>query len=392
MAKTLIDEAAHLAKFGTTLTLGKSAVMQAEHVAAGAVAGTSGTMFGLVVMPLVVGVSAVLAQIEHQHYRDNLRDEFGDEIAAKTGKQRSQVVDSDLDVAAKENKALRRSLENSRKDRNNLVILSIISSVVSMAAVKFLSGIGLPLAGLDETLAGMMIKVAAGVGTYLTVKRPLHWLVDRINGLEEPTVADKSVTLARAHEKGVTISQEKLFELYMDASPELGKAIKQEYGKAYEKMNRRMREVVLQEYGAMIGLPEIAADINAGRVKATELAFAAYGEQSGVKLREHGEPSPETPEHWTTQLINYCGGKLKTLQHQKQSAVVGEHLPANVDSVPDAPLMEPPTPAERIQALNESQKSFVERVGRKHVAEIAAGHVERLAMQQQADLPTQTVR
>lgn len=393
MAQSWFDEIAHLARFGTTLTVGKGLVMQTEKFAAGAAAGMGGTMFGLVVMPLVVGVSAVLAQLEHQHYRDKLREEFKNEIAAKTGKAPEQVVDVDLDVVAAANKGLARSLRNSAKDRNNMIILSVISSVVSMAAVKFLSGIGLPLDGLDDTIAGAAVKVMAGVGTYLAVKKPLHWLVDTVNGLDDPTVADKAATLSRAHHRGVTISQEKVFELYLDANPELGQSIKREYGKDYEKMNRRLRAVVLRDYGPMLDLEKTTADINAGRVNPTELAFAAYGDASGVQPREkaHEHFEDDSKQHWAMRLVNFMGGRLTTLQHQKRADLRGEKM---VEDVIVAPLLEPTTPKEALEERKEEQlhKSFAERVGRKRSADLPASHVERLAMQQaETAAPTQSL-
>lgn len=400
MARSLFEDLSYNAKWLTSLVVGKGALGQVEHAVASGPAlnllqgvgiGTAGTAFGFVLIPSVVGLSAGLAQLEHQHHRTSLCDEFRDEIAARVGKNPKQVTNADMDAVAKGtdgqpgNEALHEALHHSRKERNNMVMLSIISTFVAMAATKVLTDLMLGSgAGLA---AGLGLKMAVGITTYFAVKRPLHWLASKINGLDEPTVADKVAGIARDKDRGKEISQEKIFDVYLSANPELADQIKNDYGKEFKELSRHVRADVLNDYGSVIGLESLTASINAGMIKPTEIAFLAYGESSGVAPRPRAE-LVERPKSLLDKLMGLCNDCLKLVTQYGPKSEVEKPHEYNEEHKVTAPLLEPATRAEKAEERTRNRHSFVEMVGRRSQAALeASSHVERLALQQAEKTP-----
>ncbi len=88
-------------------------------------------------------------------------------------------------------------------------------------------------------LAQLAVKACIGLATYNAVKIPLHWMGDKLFGLDKETTHDRIVSLQREHEAGKAISREQVLSVFAGANPQLDRFIAAEYGKQFDKLDGR---------------------------------------------------------------------------------------------------------------------------------------------------------
>ncbi|MBV8939663.1 MAG: hypothetical protein JO089_07495, partial [Alphaproteobacteria bacterium] len=244
-------------------------------------------------IPVCTGFSAALVQQDHLHRRFKLTQEFNQEIAAwlqrsGTAKKPGEVTDQDLDLAAygdakqgiPGNPSLAAALDHSRHERNWGVAISAVATAIATTLVFGLKAAeALPTFGALAALAGplavaaeLMVAGAIGFAIYTATKVPMHWVAEQLFDLEKTTVVDRVRDIRRALEHGQKISETKVFEVFLEAHPELARAVRREHGRSFDSLSLKDQAQVAAAFGPSIHLRQLTADINSGAVRPEELA------------------------------------------------------------------------------------------------------------------------
>ena len=305
---------------------------------------------GLVIIGLAAGVSSALTQMDYIHRKDNLKDLYKEELALKLKKPVDKITRADLDDLAKTNAVVDEELGRNRKQRNYGVALSFIASMASLAVVTLalpaalgvLMGAGGPVAvsaavggvlgeGLLANVVAFLGKGVVGLLAYHTVKEPLHFLADKLFGIDKITVNDHIVGLKRERDAGKAISREQVLSIFVAAHPEVEQYIVAGYGKKFDDLKPADKQKAAQELNALIPLDALTIDINSGKRNVAELAFAVQGDISGVDHHE-GKCDNDTKKGF---LKQFFGGMVKV------NLIPGRHAHCNeVDAAPIVDVMQ----------------------------------------------------
>jgi len=191
------------------------------------------------------------------------------------------------------------------------------------------------------------VHAVIGMLAYKAIEEPVHWIADKMFGLDDKTVNDTIIGIERDREAGKAISREQVLSAFVAANPELDKLIVANYGKHFDDLDLATKQRATNDINQMIPLDRLTQDINAGRVHATELAFAVHGQASGVY---HADGDREEHRHGIKKFLHNVGEKIN---HSKLGNEA-EHIAAS-HLAPDQFV----TSAAMEQA---PQKGFVERL------------------------------
>ncbi len=324
-------------KIGAMLTAGK------DHIA---------TIAGI---GLMAGVNAALTQGEYNKKRRELIEIYKDELSTTLGKEAGKLkhkevrklAEGDAEKGIEGNRTLAGALDKLRRQRNLSIALAVIATVASMSLLT-------PL--LPALAPGVGLMMHAGYGligllTYNAIKMPLHWVGDKIFGVEKETAHDRITALQKERDAGKFITREQVFSVFASATPELSEMIGRKYGSEYDELSVAKRQHIAADIGRMIKIDQITDAINHGKMDATELAFTVEGQASGFDPNQISMP---IKKGFFTRIKDAILGRT---QEEKVPAVT---LPA-MPHYADAP----------------SQPSFVKKLGMTKAA-TNLGHVERL--------------
>ncbi|MBY0407979.1 MAG: hypothetical protein K2Q01_09825, partial [Rickettsiales bacterium] len=258
----------------------------------GAFAGAFGNrLIGLAGMGLAAGVSAGFSQMDYIHQKRNIRDLYKDELAARLKKPPSQVTVQDMEELAKTTPVLEEELTRARRQRNFAVPLAVVATLASFALVTFalpaaVAGLGLPaLSGVG----GFLVKTLVSMAGYYAVRTPLQAIGKKTLGLYDETANDRIFDIKTAHEKGVTVTPEQVVGVFVRANDVLDRALVKTFGKPYDELSPTEQKQAVSILRHQVPAEKLAADINTGAIKATELAFAASDQKSGLARKDEEE-------------------------------------------------------------------------------------------------------
>jgi hypothetical protein len=278
-----VRELGYLVKREFLLLAGKGGAHPIAEVAAPVVSkmplagslAASNTLVGVLTLGAVGAVSAALTQMDYNHKKNNLKELYKDELAAKLGKPKDKVTVSDLELLAKQNGTLGAELKRSKKQRNFGVVVSFLASMAAVGAVGMIPAIA---AGAAVTA---VIHMVVGVAAYHIIKDPIHKVADKLFNIDEKTTNDHIVAIERDREAGKVISREQVLSAFVQANPEIDRLIVANYGKHFDDLAVADKQRAAQDLNQMIPLDKMTLDINSGRINVMELAFAVEGQQSG---------------------------------------------------------------------------------------------------------------
>lgn len=295
------DDFAHNGRKMALFTLGKGSIKTSPELinaTAGLIVGGTSTV-GHYLTPIVIPAGAVfssaLVQGDHLHRREKLLSAYREEIGSVLGKSAQAVTEQDMDLVAqgdekggiKSNPTLKEALDQSAKERNWGVAISAIASVTTGLVVGGLmhSAPGAPPALLEGfSLPTTLAMVGAiSLGIYQAISLPMHYVAEKMFGLDRDTVQDRIHSIHHAVERGRTVSQEKVFGAFVQAHPQIDTMIAQGFGKKFDRLNKDDKRTVLNIIGPQVELEKLTQDINLGHIKCEELAFVVHGQLSGVE-------------------------------------------------------------------------------------------------------------
>jgi hypothetical protein len=239
---------------------------------------------------------AIISQWDHHVEKKRIAGEYDQEIAVGLGKRASDVKIDDMEKAAKGNPAIKEALRRSTTKRNLSVAVTLVAAV---AAIAFIAPVALSIV---PALAGHAIIHALLVGGltalgFMGVEAGLEKIGEKIFRTEEPSlkgimrhpgrqselsVPGQITYLAHQQAKGKRVTQEQVMTVFTSASPGLDAQIQARYGKPFAKLGENSKHQALSQFGAQYNVAELTAGINDKNIRPQELAFAAYGQESGV--------------------------------------------------------------------------------------------------------------
>lgn len=104
--------------------------------------------------------------------------------------------------------------------------------------------------------------------------------------VRDDTLDERIKAISKEVGRGFSVSEERVFGLYVAADAHLAADIEEVYHASYEELPSHTKRQVLAIYDKQFGVTQMTQYINERRLSATELAFAIEGQHSGVALRE----------------------------------------------------------------------------------------------------------
>jgi hypothetical protein len=247
--------------------------------------------------------SLIVSQLEYNGKKSDLADLYKKEIAAQLGKSEKKVDTDDLESVGQVNRVFGEELAQAKKERNVSIGAIFLATMGSVGAAIFLLPVG----------AGWLATTVVATLGYMVVKTPLEKLGKALFNIDEKSVSDRIEEISKEHETGKVISRERVFSVFVHANPKLDAFIENRYGKKFEKLTAAEKMAITESIGSQLGVARLADDINQGRIRATELAFAVDGKVSGVAATLGDEQKPGVM------------GAIKDKIHQAGEVFTGYH-------------------------------------------------------------------
>lgn len=326
-----------------------------------AVPGIGLTPLALTAIGLTGVLQGALVWRDQRRSEEKLINEYRDEIAARTGVNPERVGLEDLRTVAygdeeqgiEENVVLRQAIERSGQKKLLRLGSTILSAVVALTAVSLF----MPpeaLHGLAEwvrqstggwlasntTIFGAMLVSGTGMGL---LNNFFDYVGEPVLGLDVPTAHSQIKAMNLDISRNKQVSKERVFGVFVAADQVLGRAIEEAYGKPYYRLSIIEQQHATNEFGRHYPIEQLTHDINARQVQPDELAFAAVGQQSGVKR-------VDTPK---------AMGEERSAVDEAVDMVRGAF--AGRDARTEAPVIAKPEP----EAVPAPAASFAERYARK---------------------------
>ena len=301
MATSISSNLIYKGKSSITQLAGKNGVDNVAHSAGdlwnaggGAAGGIASGIGSVLLVGGAAGVSTLLTLMDYNNERDQLLHDYKHELQVQFDLGQKKPTRRDLEALAagdpqrgvEANNVLADHLKKLRTERNMGIGLSIASSLIAMGTAKaVVAAVGLSAAGVTGIAALLPVAVAGAVGVaaYYTAKEPLHWIADKLYGVDKPSVHERIEKIISEHARGKPISEEQVFGVFAEAKPELGNAVKRAYGKSFDDLSADKQRAAVLTFSQGTAISDYTIGINSNRIKATELAFAVEGRASGVR-------------------------------------------------------------------------------------------------------------
>lgn len=315
--ESFVDDSRYYFKRAGAYMLGKNAIVGGVNLALAMLMGATDNLVTRIMSAgLIGGISAGLAQVDHQHRNWLLLEGYREEIATSLGKKPNEVTEEDMRCVAEGgslgqavgNPTIKDALTQSRMARNIGVFVSAAASIAAFALVGYYYSHSTwevmkhtveAISGNNwMDAAGKMLHLAeksvVGLASYLVVKVPLHWVAAEIFDMERITVNDRINQMKRGITYGHAVTQEQVMNVFVASRPQLAKQIEAEYGEKFSELDRGVKKAVLRRFDEQLALERLAEDINLGRIKPQELGFIVYDQHSGVPRHEVVKPQKTT--------------------------------------------------------------------------------------------------
>lgn len=293
-------------------------------------------------------VSAIVAQMEYVGKKRDIRNMMRQELAATQNKKIDDISNDDVDQISRSNSVLAEQMQKNKKERNISMATIFVATVATAAVLTVMTGgFGILATSMFAPLAAyggaavLGAKVLTSILIFGALKKPLSMLAEKAFGIEDKTAFERIAAIANDRLDDRKITKERVMSVFVSANPELERYVVTTYGDRFDKLKVADKEMLVATIGEKLGIGKITDDINANRIRATELTFKVEGKASGV-LPTAGEK----PKHTVLMTI-------KERLHQVADRMPGHH-----------------------HEQETSGRSFVERVARVPVEQV--GHVQRL--------------
>lgn len=209
-------------------------------------------------------------------YEDQMVNMYRDGIAQQLGIDPQQVSRAQLHEAAKTNDVIEQALQRQR----HMSWISFGTRALAAATTVGLIALGVPGiigaaigAGAASGLLSFVGFAVVSTMSSLIVHDGLQALIGHKTGVSKAAAHDRIVEMERGLSRGWGISKEQVYGTLVAGNPSLQATIAQEFGKPYASMRANEQGKVLEKIGVADDMLAIANEINAGRMRPSNLAF-----------------------------------------------------------------------------------------------------------------------
>lgn len=192
------------------------------------------------------------------------------------------------------------------------VMLALMGSLAAVASAASLPS--LALAGGAAFVYNEVYKMVDGIANISLGLDDKHTISREVRAINDQIAL------------GGRISSTRVLRVFVEANPKLGEAIKAQHGEEYDELPVDQKRAIVKQYDNEYNLYTLTRDINCGVINPTELAFLAYGQNSGVprKSEEDILPNCTTKQGKSahSQVQDYSG--RRTLSDLETSAEYSE--------------------------------------------------------------------
>ncbi len=209
-------------------------------------------------------------------YEDQMVNMYRDGIAQQLGIDPKDVTRANLRDAAKHNDVIDQALQR----QSHKSWISFGTSALAAAAT-----VGLIALGAPQAIAGLFGSGTAGTAlgyasfgivstiSSLIVHDGLQTFIGHKTGVSKAAAHDRIFEMERGLARGWGVSKEQVYGALVAGNTSLQATIAQEFGKPFASMRPSEQGDVLDKIGVADEMLAIAAEINAGRMRPSNLAF-----------------------------------------------------------------------------------------------------------------------
>lgn len=247
-------------------------------------------------------VSVGVNYFDYKAKKAGLLELYQDEIATKLGKSTTQVTNQDMETLAAgipekgipANTVLAEELEKLKADRNLGFLTTVLSVCATMLVLTGLIALTGPTGLFAAHLTGgafaswanfgvAALRGGIAFGCHKILEEPIRWGGEKMLGMDIVSTHERIEELVNEREAGKALSKEQVLGVFISVNPELEGFVRKNFGKTYDKLDLQVKQAIANSFEQFIPLSDVVDSLNSGRVKITELAFSAIGQQSGVK-------------------------------------------------------------------------------------------------------------
>lgn len=312
---------------------------------------------------------------DYKYHEGRLTDQYRDEIAAYLGLDPLKVDGNHLNLMAygddrkgiQSNPVLKEALEYYSK-WNMLKLLMMGATSVAVLGLVGYTGLGQMISnvftetvgavGADKLVRNMQI---AGIATATgTVGFVLNYAFENALyqglGFNHPTANDLIRSIRRDVHRGVEVSEERIFGVFVAANKVLASHIEREFEGRYEELPPKTQKIALEMFAQELPIRQTTKDVNGRFIQPDELAFIAIGQASGVKKLD--KPAPRQKDV----IEEYIDKVRDNFAHIRDDFSHAYHEHRKDAVLADEPDTTRPRFAERYASRTQQNVAFADRV------------------------------
>lgn len=384
MFEHVIDDATNWLKNRLIYMTGRGLFGLGLIAAAGAIgivgAATLPAWVPVLIVSVTAGLQALTTWRNERFQEGKLVDAYREEIGAALDKEPQEVGIADYRLVAegslhrgiRPNPVLKQALErNESKHLMQFLTTAFAGALTGLGLLMFSGGVtalGQEVDSIQQNVYAFFgVESLAGAGAALTgtlfasglvmglLNRALDFTGERLFGMTRTTAHERIQDIRRSVERGQEVTPQQVLGVFVATEPVLDRAIEEHFGQPYQRLNALEQFQALQFYADYLPVDALAAEINAGHIRPTELAFAAAGQRSGVARVAQPEREGEQPQQG--RAVQKEAERQAEPQAEKQAPRDRQRLyiaPANDNRTGFAAHYVP-------RASVQAQRSFVER-------------------------------
>ena len=229
---------------------------------------------GALVLPVGYAANLWVSQSDYKYNENKTKSYFAAEISAKTRKRADQLTTEDFEQIADSNPTLAEDRENNKNNRNMHFGLTSTALTIAYCTLHFFP----PLVALE---LGFLASALVGGAIFIAAEKLLEPFAEKIFKVDEPKMSEVFREPALQCELSVPSQVKYLAYLQQNINPRDPRSLikPEQVASVFAKANPD--NIPDNNY-----IEQLTSDLNERLVRAQELAFTVYGQQSGVAKLE----------------------------------------------------------------------------------------------------------
>lgn len=285
--------------------------------------GLLGSFFGAIGFTCI---SATNNYLDFHQQKQNLVNCYRDELAVLLKRDRQSITLADLKDYIAQPGAQRTPIAvdyaNLNTGERAAQIKSFLKNIVISAAVT-------AFVSLSGASLGMMMYAAIGAIT-LSCDIIGDTLLEKWQAQQKPTSVPFVKYIQVEMAKGI-VDPQKLFQYAIQANPQIENFVKKTFNENYNTLSYQKKIQVIDMLGMRDQMERMAADLNNGTIRATELPFLLAGQNSpSTHLANYASPRTQevTRSVETAAQLDVAQGPANKVHSARLEAELQERVPS----------------------------------------------------------------